>query len=247
MTMKQKYYFEPTPRWIRVELDGEFLADSKQALLVWEGGGPRLHYYFPRKDVRVDLLIEAGRHNQGRQTWHVKVGERVAENAAWSYQSVRKELAGIEGYVAFRWDKMDHWYEEEEEVFVHPRDPYHRVDTMPSSRHIRVEIDGVMVAETTRPYLLFETGLPTRYYIPPEDVRMDLLEATDSHTRCPYKGLASYWTAKIGDQDYKDIVWVYPDPIPESPKIKGLLSFYNEKVDIYVDGELEQVGDSPFA
>lgn len=109
----------------------------------------------------MDLLSETGRQGQGRQTWHVKVGEQVVENAAWSYQEAREELAGIEGYVAFRWDKMDHWYEEEEEVFVHPRDPYHCVDTMPSSRHIRVEMGGVTVAETARPFLLFETGLPT--------------------------------------------------------------------------------------
>ena len=247
MTMKQTYYVEPTPRWIRVKFGDEFIADSRNALLVWEGGGSRLHYYFPPEDVRREYLQETGRSGKGRQTWHVKSGDKLADNAAWSYQAVREELAGIEGYIAFRWDKMDHWYEEEEEEFVHPRDPYHRVDTMPSSRHIRVEIDGVTVAETTRPYLLFETNLPIRYYIPPEDVRLDLLEPTDSHTRCPYKGLASYWTAKIGDRDYKDIVWGYPNPIPESPKIKGLLSIYNERVDIYVDGELEQVGDSPFA
>lgn len=247
MTMKQNYYYEPTPRWIRMKFGGELIADSRNAFLVWEGGGPRLHYYFPPEDVRRDVLQETGRSGNGRQTWHVKVGEKVAENAAWSYQEVHEGLEGIEGYVAFRWNKMDHWYEEEEEVFVHPRDPYHRVDTMPSSRHIRVEIDGVTVAETVRPFLLFETGLPTRYYIPPEDVRMDLLEATGSHTQCPYKGTASYWSAKINGQTYKDIVWSYPDPIPESPKIEGLLSFYNERVDITVDGGLEARPDSPFA
>ena len=247
MTMKQKYYYEPTPRWIRVKFGDEIIADSRRALLVWEGGGPRLHYYFPRDDVRLDLLVETGRKGQKRQTWHVKVGDRVADNAAWSYDEVHEGLEGIEGYVAFRWHKMDHWYEEEEEAFVHARDPYHRVDTIPSSRHIRVEVDGVTVAETKRPYLLFETGLPTRYYIPPEDVRLDLLEPSQAHTACPYKGIASYWSVKAGDQIYQDIVWGYPDPIAEIPKIKGLLSFYNEKVDIYVDGELETRPDSPFA
>ena len=134
---------------------------------------------------------------------------------------------------------MEHWFEEDEEVFVHPRDPYSRVDTLPSTRHIRVEVDGVTVADSKRPYLLFETGLPTRYYIPPEDVKMDLLQPTDSHTRCPYKGVASYWSVQVGDNIYKDIVWSYPDPIPESPKLEGLLSFYNEKVDIFVDGVKE--------
>jgi uncharacterized protein (DUF427 family) len=237
--MKQKYYVEPTPRWIRVEFGGDIVADSKKALLAWEGGGPRLHYYFPREDVRREYLQDTGRSGNGRQTWHVQVGDQVAENAAWSYREAHEGLEDIESYIAFRWDKMDHWYEEEEEVFVHPRDPYHRVDTMPGSRHVRVMIDGVTVAETRRPYLLFETGLPTRYYIPPEDMRMDLLEPTNTHTACPYKGIASYWSVKTGNQVRKDVVWGYPEPIAEIPKIKGLLSFYNEKVDIYVDGQLE--------
>ena len=132
-------------------------------------------------------------------------------------------------------------------MFVHPRDPYHRVDTIPSSRHVRVEVDEVTVAETTRPFLLFETGLPTRYYIAPEDVKMELLEATNTHTVCPYKGTASYWSVKTEASVRNDIVWSYPEPIAEIPKIKGLMSFYNEKVNIYVDGELETLSDSPFA
>jgi uncharacterized protein (DUF427 family) len=124
-------------------------------------------------------------------------------------------------------------------VFVHPRDPYHRVDVVHSSRHVKVVVDGEVVAETTRPRLLFETGLPTRYYIPKLDVRMDLLQPTDSVTACPYKGRARYWSVRVGDRTLKDLVWSYPAPIPECPKIEGLLSFYNERVDIYVDGELQ--------
>lgn len=114
---------------------------------------------------------------------------------------------------------MDHWYEEEEEeVFVHPRDPYKRVDAILSSRHVRVVVNGVTVAETRRPTLLFETGLPTRYYIPPEDVRMELLEPAHSVTRCPYKGIASYWSVKVGEHVFRNLVWSYQDPIPECPK-----------------------------
>ncbi len=237
MKTENGYYWEPTPRWVRVQFGGEFIADSRKALLVWEGGGPRLHYYFPREDVRQEFLVDTGRAGKDRTSWHVQVGDQQADNAAWSYVTAPDEaLGGIEGYIAFRWHKMDHWFEEAEEVFVHPRDPYHRVDTMPSTRHVRVEVDGVTVAESERPYLLFETNLPTRYYLPPEDVNMDLLEPTDSHTACPYKGTAAYWSVKIGDKVYKDLVWGYPDPIPDIPKIKGLLSFYNEKVDIFVDG-----------
>ena len=143
----------------------------------------------------------------------------------------------LQDYCAFYWDRVDHWYEEDEEVFVHPRDPHKRVDTVPSSRPVRVILGGETVADTTRAHFLFETGLPTRYYIPAEDVRMDLLTPTDTKTRCPYKGTASYWTARIGEETFDDIVWAYPDPVPECPKIKDLMCFYNEKVDaVFVDG-----------
>jgi len=142
---------------------------------------------------------------------------------------------------------MDAWFEEDEQVFVHPRDPYTRVDTVHSSRHVRVEIEGVTLGETRRPILLFETGLPTRYYIPKLDVRMDLLEPSESATRCPYKGLACYWSARVGDKLIKDIVWSYPAPIPECPKIENLLSFYNEHVDLYVDGVLSTAKSSGFS
>jgi uncharacterized protein (DUF427 family) len=177
----------------------------------------------------------------------VKVGGRVASKGAWSYPDPPPKYAALKNYLAFVWHKMDHWYEEEEEVFVHPRDPYKRVDSMPSSRHVRVVVNGVTIAETRRPTLLFETGLPTRYYIPPEDVRMELLEPSRSTTRCPYKGIASYWSVKAGDQVFRNLVWSYQDPIPECPKIKGLLSFYNEKVDLYVDEELQPRPKTPWS
>jgi uncharacterized protein (DUF427 family) len=143
--------------------------------------------------------------------------------------------------------KMDAWFEEDEQVFVHPRDPYTRVDTLHSSRHVRVEIDGVTMGETRRPMLLFETGLPTRYYIPKLDVRMDLLEPSESVTRCPYKGVARHWSARVGDKLVTDIVWSYPAPIPECPKIENLLSFYNERVDLYIDGVLQDRPITPFS
>jgi uncharacterized protein (DUF427 family) len=142
---------------------------------------------------------------------------------------------------------MDEWYEEDDEVFVHPRDPHHRVDVVNSSRHIRVEVDGQVVAETRRPRLLFETGLPTRYYIPKLDVKSEFLEASSSTTACPYKGRASYYSVRVGDRLIDDLVWYYPSPIPECSKIENLLSFYNEKVDIYVDGELEARPVTPWS
>jgi uncharacterized protein (DUF427 family) len=210
------------------------VVDSKRPLLVWEHEKYPT-YFFPMKDVRMDWLEEAGQTGSQR-FWNLRVNGRQLERAAYQYLN-RPEL---EGYITFRWHKMDQWFEEEEEVFVHARDPYKRVDAMPSSRRVRVVVDGVTVAETERPVLLFETTLPTRYYIPVADVHMDYLTPTDSHTRCPYKGIASYWSVSAGDKVYKDLVWSYLDPIPECPKIKGLLSFFNEKVDLYVDGELQE-------
>ncbi len=235
---------EPSPRWVRVKFNGEIIADTKRALLLMETGNLPV-YYFPPADVRMELLEPTDHHTtcpyKGVASyWTIKVGDRVAENAVWGYLDPLPAHPEIKGYLAFYWNKVDAWYEEEEQIYAHPRDPYHRVDALPSNRHVRVVIDGETVAETDHPHLLFETGLPTRYYIPREDVHMELLEPTDKHTRCPYKGEASYFSVRVGNQVYPDLVWTYPDPIPECPKIKNLLAFYNEKVDIYVDGELQE-------
>ena len=151
----------------------------------------------------------------------------------------KSPLEEIEGHISFRWRAMDAWFEEDEQVYVHPRDPYTRVDILQSSRHVRVEIDGETVADTHQPRLLFETGLPVRYYIPKTDVRMDLLEATDTETACPYKGTANYYSVIVDGRRQEDIVWWYRHPVHESAHIAGYVAFYNERVDIYVDGELE--------
>src|SRR5262249_34978074 len=131
----------------------------------------------------------------------------------------------------------DQWFEEDEEIYIHPRDPYTRVEILASSRRVQVEIDGVQVADSVRPRLLFETGLPVRYYLPKTDVRMDLLSPSATPTGCPYKGEASYYDITVDGTVYPDHVWWYPTPLPESQKIIGLVAFYNEKVDIIVDGE----------
>jgi uncharacterized protein (DUF427 family) len=234
--------FEDSPKRVRVVLSGVAVADSKRVKLLFETGHLPV-YYFPMDDVRMDLLESTDKSTRcpykgDASYWTVRVGDRVAENAVWGYQDPIPERADIKGYVAFYWNLMDAWFEEDEEVFVHPRDPYKRVDVLHSSRHVRIVLAGETVADTHRPRLLFETGLPTRYYIPKLDVRMELLEPTDKTTRCPYKGVASYWSVKVGDQVFKDIVWSYPTTVPECPKIENLLCFFNEKADIYVDGEL---------
>ncbi|HLG68824.1 MAG TPA: DUF427 domain-containing protein [Chloroflexota bacterium] len=234
------FKLDPSPRWVRVFFGGVALGDSKRMKLLYEPGRLPL-YCFPEADVRTEMLSSADHRTQsehlgGIDHFDVKLGERVAPRAA-----VRFEAPDLQGLIAFDWNSMDNWFEEDDEIFVHPRDPYKRIDVLRSSRHMRVVLGGETIADTQRPSLLFETHLPTRYYIPRMDVRMDLLTPTDTHTRCPYKGVASYWTARIGGQEFKDVVWSYQVPIPECPKIEQLMCFFNERVDaIYVDGEAEQ-------
>ena len=134
-------------------------------------------------------------------------------------------------------NRIDLWYEE---VFVHARDPYHRVDVLESSRHVRVSVGGEVVAETARPKILFETGLPPRYYIPPEDVRQEVLTGSEKETQCPYKGVASYYSVEAGGERVEDLVWYYPEPIAAVEGIRGHLCFFNEKVDLEVDGEAQE-------
>ena len=179
--------------------------------------------------------------------WHVAVaGERV-ENAAFTFREGPDDGPKLDGHIAFDWGKMDAWFEEDEEVFVHARDPYKRIDVMESSRHIKVVINGEAVAETRRPRLLFETGMPIRYYIPKADVRLELLGPSDKLTRCPYKGEAHYYTIQAGNKLHEGLVWSYRHPIPECPKIAGMLCFFNEKVDIYEEGELLQRPETPWS
>jgi uncharacterized protein (DUF427 family) len=142
---------------------------------------------------------------------------------------------------------MDHWFEEDEEVYVHARDPYTRIDILPSSRRVRVEVDGVTVADSTNASFLFETSLPTRYYVPKTDVRMDLLSPTGHATACPYKGTARYWSVTVNETAQENIVWGYDIPLPESQKIAGLVAFYNEKTDIYVDEVLQERPKTKFS
>jgi uncharacterized protein (DUF427 family) len=228
---------EPSPRWVRGFVDGSPLVDSKHVSVVY-GARRGATYFFPRADVAVDRL-QAAEVVDGEQRWNYVAADRTIENIAWSFAEPTGDRAPLADALAFDWRKVDNWYEEDDEVFVHPRDPYHRVDVLNSSRHIKVMIGGQVVAESRQPRLLFETGLRTRYYLPKVDIRMDLLEPTKTSTQCPYKGNAVYWSARIDGQVFDDIVWSYPFPIPECQKIQNLLSFYNEKVDIYVDGELE--------
>ena len=232
-----------SPRHVRVMFGGETIADSKRAKLLREAEILPA-YYFPKEDVRTDLFVPSQNKSEcpikGEASyWSIQVADRRAENAAWSYTTPRLEAASLKNHFAFEWPKMDKWMEEDEELFKHARDPYKRVDALPSKRHVRVVVDGYTVAETHRPHLVFETNHPVRYYIPQEDVRMELLAPSATTSRCPYKGPASYWSVQIRGETFSDLVWGYMEPIAEIPKIKGLLCFFHERgCDIYVDGEL---------
>ena len=235
---------EPFGPRVRGVLGGETIVDSDRTLLMFEVDHLPV-YYFPIEDVRMDLL-EASKHTtscprKGTASYHsVRVGECLAENAVWRYKEPIEGCPDISGHVAFYWNALESWWEEEDEVFVHPRDPYHRVDVLRSSREIRVVLNGETVAESTSPLLLFETALPTRYYLPRADVRPELLRTSDTVTRCPYKGIATYYSVEAGGTVHDDLAWSYPAPIPECSKIEQAVCFHNEHVDLYVDGELQE-------
>ena len=242
---------EPTERRVRTVLGGVTVADSRRVKLLYLPP-PFNCYVFPRDDVRSDCIRQGGEPAAlpGLGTvnrWNVQAGGKVVENAAWTVSQPPSGLEALTGMVAFRWDLMDAWYEEDDEVFVHPRDPYHRVDVLNSSRHVTVTVGSEVVAETRRPRLLFETGLPVRYYIPRLDIRMDLLEPTTTTTRCPYKGVASYWSVRADNTVHEDLAWSYRFPIPECPKIENLIAFLNERCDIDVDGERQERPLTPWS
>ena len=217
------------------------MVDTIRPLLVWEH---RYYpaYYFPTADVRTELLDPDGVTHSPRlgdgTTFTIRARDRDVPRAALRYDE--PQLEELRDTIRLEWDAMDAWFEEDEEVFTHPRDPYTRIDILHSSRHVRIEVVGVTIAESTKPTVLFETGLPPRYYLPKTHVRMDVLRPTDTVTHCPYKGQAEYWSVEAGEQIHADLAWSYRTPFPESQKIAGLVSFYNERIDLYVDGVLQE-------
>ena len=237
--ISQRVRTEPGQKRIRTYFGGEVVADSSDVLLVWDKPYYPT-YYFPTSDVRMQYLAENGEtvRSPSRGDGHsfnLSVNGSSAQGAA----RIHKEspVEDLRDRVAFRWQSMDAWFEEDEQVYVHARDPFTRLDVLASSRPVRVEVDGVPIAASTSSRFLFETGLPTRYYIPKTDIRMELLTATDLHTECPYKGVASYYSVDTGKAEHENIAWWYPFPVQESAQIAGMVAFYNEKVDLFVDGQ----------
>lgn len=229
---------EPGSKRIRAYLGGHLVADTTRPLLVWES--PRYPtYYLPVDDVLAELRATGGTdRSPARGTadvLDVHAGDRVAAGAATVYGE--PEIDALRGHVRLDWAAMDAWFEEDEEVFFHPRDPYTRVDALRSTRHVVVELDGRVLADTHAPVVLYETGHVPRHYLPATDVRLDLLVRSDRVTHCPYKGSTTYFHVRIGEREERDVAWSYPAPFAESVPIAGMICFPAERVEITVDGQ----------
>jgi uncharacterized protein (DUF427 family) len=240
---------EPGAKRIRVFVGGVEIADTIHPLYVWENPYYPM-YYVPIADVRTDLLEPTSTvtHSPSRgdaKHFTVRVGDAERADAAWQY--AESPIEALRDHIRFDWDAMDSWFEEDEEVYTHARSPYTRIDILPTSRHVRIEVDGVVLADSPRALALFETGLPTRWYVPKVDVRMDLLVHTDQVSHCPYKGDAEYWSARVGDTVAENVAWSYPTPLPESERAAGYVAFYNEHVDTFIDGVREERPKTKFS
>ncbi|MET9632889.1 DUF427 domain-containing protein [Lentzea sp. NPDC006480] len=239
---------ENSAKRVRAFFGGELVADTTSPRLVWEIPYYPA-YYLPLSSVRAELKATGEtKHSpsRGEGVVHdVVTAGGTAEGAALTYpDSPIEELRDL---VRFEFAAMDEWLEEDEPIYVHPRDPYKRVDVLGSSRHVRVVLDGVTLAASSQPRILFETSLPPRYYLPLSDVRSDLLRPSDTQTHCPYKGTATYWNVEVGGVVHEDLVWIYRAPLPESQKVAGLACFYSEKVDLFIDGELQEKPKTPWS
>ncbi|MGH3276049.1 MAG: DUF427 domain-containing protein, partial [Streptosporangiaceae bacterium] len=232
-------HIEPVPRRIRAVLGGLVVLDTVRALYVWEA--PHYpQYYIPVADVTASVLVDEERTqklSRGTARRHgLSAGHVTRPGAVRVYGG--DAVDGLSGMARFEWSALDAWYEEDEEVFVHPRNPYVRVDALRSTRTVRVEFDGVLLAESRSPVLVFETGLPTRYYLNRTEVDFTHLEPSLTQSSCPYKGRTTgYWSVRAGGATHPDLAWTYDFPTRQLAPIAGLIAFYNEKVDITLDGQ----------
>ncbi|KAF9037625.1 hypothetical protein BJ165DRAFT_1502130 [Panaeolus papilionaceus] len=222
-------HIEDCRKRIRTYLGGVCLIDTSKAKLVW------LNRYYPQyfftKDDLPPWYLEVELQDEHKIIYNLLIEGPKAKNAIALH--LKGPLADL---LEVKFDKMDAWFEEEEQIYVHPKDPYKRVDVLPSSRHIRIEVGGIEIANTRRPLLLFETSLPTRYYIPKTDCRMDLWTPSIKVTSCPYKGTAHYYNVALSSgETFNDIIWCYSHPTTECTGIRGLVAFFDEKVDVWID------------
>jgi uncharacterized protein (DUF427 family) len=242
---------EPTPRRIRILFGGTYIADTIHSRFVWEH--PYFpQYYLPKSDLpelkKVGQEIKAegqGKTEGSGRAWQAEVS---AEGKS-SDRVLVFEGGALDGLVRVEFKAMDAWFEEDQPIYVHPKDPYKRIDILPSTRHIVVKLSGHVVAESRSSLFLFETGLPVRYYLPPTAIKdWRLLSPTKTITSCPYKGDANYYSVKLPTgEEHKDIFWWYKNPISESIAIQGHLAPYNEKAEIWVDGVKEERPQTKFS
>ncbi len=226
---KHLLYLHDVEKRIRGVLAGETVVDTCHGTMLHESG-MLPQWYLPLDDIRADLLVESSTSThcpfKGDASYYsVQVGDRLVEDAIWTYRAPNPESAWLEGLAGFYFDRLDAWFEEDDEVFGHPRDPFHRVDTHRTSRHVVVRAGAETVADTRRAIALFETGLEVRYYLPAEDVATDLLAPSQTSSICPYKGTAGYRSLTVGAQAAVDAAWSYAVPFAEASEIAGYLSF----------------------
>jgi uncharacterized protein (DUF427 family) len=243
-------YLEPSPRRIRGRLGGETVVDSVHAQMLYEHGRLPI-YMFPREEVRTELLVPSERQSDSENKgaarwWDLRLGERVVADAAWEYPAPPPGAPPLAGLIAMTWDALEEWFEEDEPAIVHARDPYHRVDVLATSRRVRISLDGEVLADTDRAHVIFETSLPPRWYIPLQDVRAELIPS-ETRTGCAYKGFASYYSVRIGSRVEQDIAWTYEAPRREVAPIVGLVAFFDERVDVELDGEAQERPLTPWS
>jgi uncharacterized protein (DUF427 family) len=237
---EHRLLFDQFPRRVRAVFGGEIVLDTRNGMLLHETDlMPQL--YVPETDVRDDLVTATDHsthcpYKGDASYWSVRAGDRTAENAVWAYESPNEQAEWLRGYRGLDFEAMDAWFDEDEEIVGHLRDPYHRVDVRDTSRHIRVLVGDHVVAESHRPKVLSETGLPNRYYIPFDDVDPDLLEPSATHTACPYKGVASYYTLDVGGERIADAAWYYPHPLENAGKTTGHVCYLGDGVRTELDG-----------
>ena len=247
-----------TPKRLRAQLGDEMVLDTRDALLVWEPRRVVPQYAVPQEDFSLELTEVSGTTPPerippvlppGHFGWHTAPGAALGlvGHADLGEVAFRPDDAELGGRVVVDFAPFE-WLEENQPVLGHPHDPFKRIDILPSDRHVRVELDGVVLAESDRPVALFETSLPVRWYLPAEDVRMDLLASSDTRSTCAYKGVASYLSVRTTDSSDgdlgRDIAWTYPDPLDEAEPVRGLVAFWSERTDVLVDGQ-RQAGSMP--
>lgn len=246
----------PVDKWVKASIGDTTVVSSKRTRVVWEPRRVVPSYAVPVADVAGELVPFTGdtgtaspvRMGNGPAvlapdtpfTVHTCPGESLTIRTGsgdLAAAAFAPEDPDMEGYVVLDWDSFGEWHEEDELVIGHPHDPFDRIDCLRSRRHVVVSIDGQQLADTTHATLLFETPLPLRYYLPRSDVRMDLLAPSHQRSVCAYKGMASYWSAKLGDTVLEDIAWSYEQPLHDALPVRGMISFFTERVDLAVDGE----------